>query len=198
MINSPRPLFLLHQTIQLALCIQVGRVLLASTKPRWIHWTGEAWFTTAENTLPLLQSPPLPPTLGIAHSDLRLVCGCLAMETHFMMLPINIYCAVFVWKLVLSVATKDRQFLRATRFSTRRSRSVSLCDLPLCGWAVVAPVHFHFTITALAVDRGSSSRTDILINWLVGKVASYDGAMLKATEFFSFLFIVLFHLYLTR
>ena len=55
-------------------------------------------------------------------------------------------------------------------FSTRRSRSVSLCGLPLRGWAVVAPRHFHFTITELTFDRGSSSRaeiwrTDLLERW---------------------------------
>ena len=36
---------------------------------------------------------PLQPTLGIVHGDLTLVCGCLAMETHFMKLPTNSYCA---------------------------------------------------------------------------------------------------------
>jgi hypothetical protein len=36
---------------------------------------------------------PLQPTLGIAHGELRLVCGCSAMETHFMKLPTNSYCA---------------------------------------------------------------------------------------------------------
>jgi hypothetical protein len=34
--NSPRPLFLLHQTSQLALCIQTGSILLASAKPRFV------------------------------------------------------------------------------------------------------------------------------------------------------------------
>ena len=59
---------------------------------------GEAWFITPENTLPLLQSPmaasftPLQPTL-IEHVDLRLVCVCSAMDTHFMTLPTNSYCA---------------------------------------------------------------------------------------------------------
>ena len=57
-----------------------------------------------------------------------------------------------------------------TWFSTWQSRSVSLCGIPLCGWAVVAPRCFHFTITALTVDRGSSSRaeiirTDLLERW---------------------------------
>jgi hypothetical protein len=36
----------------------------------------------------------------IALRDLRLVCGCLAMETHFMKLPTNSYCA--------DVASTDR------------------------------------------------------------------------------------------
>ena len=58
-----------------------------------------AWFITPENAFPLLQSPmaasftPLQPTLGIAHGDLRLVCDCSAMETHFMKLLTNSYCA---------------------------------------------------------------------------------------------------------
>ena len=60
---------------------------------------------------------------------------------------------------VVSVVAKNRC---ATLFHTRRSRSVSLCGLPLCGWAVVAPRCFHFTITALTVDCGSSSRAEIL------------------------------------
>jgi hypothetical protein len=69
--NSPRPLFLLHKTLQLTLCIGTGSVLLASDKPRFI---------TPENAFPVLQSPmaasftPLQPTLGIANGDL--VCGC--------------------------------------------------------------------------------------------------------------------------
>jgi hypothetical protein len=36
---------------------------------------------------------PLQPMLAIAHGDLRLVCGCSAMETHFRKLPKNSYCA---------------------------------------------------------------------------------------------------------
>ena len=36
---------------------------------------------------------PLQPTLGIAHGDLRLVCGSSAMETHFMKLQTNGSCA---------------------------------------------------------------------------------------------------------
>ena len=39
---------------------------------------------------------PLQPTLGmviIGHGELRLVCGCSAMETHFMKLLTNNYCA---------------------------------------------------------------------------------------------------------
>jgi hypothetical protein len=36
---------------------------------------------------------PLQLTLGIEYGELRLVCGCLAMETHFIKLPTNSYCA---------------------------------------------------------------------------------------------------------
>jgi hypothetical protein len=84
-----------------------------------------------------------------------------------------------VWNSGVSVATEDRPFLLAALFSTRQSHSVSLCGLSLCGRAVVAPRRFHFTITALTVDQGSSSRADI---W---RADSYDGATLKVTELFS-------------
>ena len=65
-----------------------------------------------------------------------------------------------VWNLVVSVETEDRP----------SSHSVSLCGLPLHGWAVVAPRCFHFTITALTVDRDSSIRaemwrTNLLERW---------------------------------
>jgi hypothetical protein len=36
---------------------------------------------------------PLQPTLGIAHGDLRLVWSCSAMETNFMKILTNSYCA---------------------------------------------------------------------------------------------------------
>ena len=112
--------------------------------------------------------------LGIVHGDLRLVCGCLAMETNFMKLLIQTVLLLkllpeAVWNSVVSAAIEDRQSLRAMSFSTRRSRSLSLCGLPLHSWAVVAPRCFHFTITALAVDQGSSSMaeiwTDLLKRW---------------------------------
>ena len=54
---------------------------------------------TPENAIPLLQRPmaarftPFQPMLGISHGDVRLVCGCSAMETHFIKLPMNSYCA---------------------------------------------------------------------------------------------------------
>jgi hypothetical protein len=50
---------------------------------------------------------PLQPTLGIAHGDLRFVCGCSAIETHFLKLSSNsscadvrpFYCKVCLWRL---------------------------------------------------------------------------------------------------
>ena len=81
------------------------------------------------------------------HGDLRLVCGCSGMEIASR------------GSLLVSVATED----------TRQSHSVSLCDLPLCVCAVVAPRRYHFTMTALTVYRGSSSRADILRTDLLDK-----------------------------
>ena len=67
--KQPQPLFVLPQTLQWALYIHQSREPMVAS------------FT------------PLQPMLAIAHGDLRLVCGCLAMETHFMKLPTNSYCA---------------------------------------------------------------------------------------------------------
>ena len=41
--NSPRPLFLLRQTLQLTVCIGAGNVLLAPTKPRFVRRTARWW-----------------------------------------------------------------------------------------------------------------------------------------------------------
>ena len=152
--HSPRPLFFLHQTLQLALCIWAGSVLLASAKPRLVSQTDRWWFINPKNAFPLLQNPmvvsftPLQPTLGIAHGDLKLVWGCSAKETHFIMFLINSYCADVASRgsldSVVSVANKNRWFLRTMRFSTRRSRSASLYYLPLRDWAIVASRRFHF------------------------------------------------------
>ena len=87
---------------------------------------------TPENTFPLLQSPmatsftPLQPTLGIAHADLRLVCDCLAMETHFMKLPTNRSCADVASSGSLELGSEC-----FNRFSTQLSHSVNLCGPPL-------------------------------------------------------------------
>jgi hypothetical protein len=79
----------------------------------------------------------------------------------------------------------QRQFGTLQCFSTRQSRSVSLCGLPLCGWAIVAPRHFHFTITGLTILPAQLLQGRHLTNLLIGKVASYDSAMLNVTELFS-------------
>ena len=128
MTNSPRPLFLLHQTLQLAVCIQAGSVLLAFAKPRFVRRTAR-WWSMIHHSRECVSTAP--------ESNEGKLCT------------------------VVSVATEDRRFLRATRFNTLQSRSVSLCGLPLRGWTCVAPRYFHFTITALTVDRGMSSRSDI-------------------------------------
>ena len=121
---------------------------------------------------------PIQPTLGIVHGDLRLVCGCSAMETHFMKLLTNSYRADVASRGSLELCSECclSSVTIFTRYALQHSRvrSLSLCGLPLCGSAIVAPRSFYFTITALIVDRGSSSRTEIWRN-----VASYDGATLS-------------------
>jgi hypothetical protein len=163
----------LDQTLQLALRIRLGSVLLASAKPRLVRWTSR-WWSGIHHSIKRVSTSP-ESNVG----ELRLVCGCSATETHFMKLWTVIVLMLIpeaVWNLVVSVATEDRWFLRTALFIIQQSRSVSLCGPPLRGWVVGAPRCFHFT-----VDRGRSSRA----NWPVEKVASYDGAMLKVTELFS-------------
>jgi hypothetical protein len=63
--------------------------------------------SSLENAFSLLQSPmaasitPLQPTLCIEHGDLRLVCGCSAMETIFMKLPTKIIVLTLLPEAVL-------------------------------------------------------------------------------------------------
>ena len=105
---------------------------------------GEACFITPENAFPLLQSPmavrftSLQLTLSVAHGDLRFVCSCSEMETHFMKLSMNSACAdvvsrVSFWNSVVSVSTDDTIFLRYVL----QHSAVPLCELvwplSLCG-----------------------------------------------------------------
>ena len=73
--NHPRPFFLLHQMLQLALCIAADTFSWYPPNP-----------TVSSVT-------PLQPTIGIAHDDLQLVCSSSAMETHFKKLPTSSSCA---------------------------------------------------------------------------------------------------------
>ena len=79
-----------QDSMQRSQIILAGSPPLASAEPRFI---------TPENSFPLLHSAmtgsftSLLLTFGIAHGDLRLVCSWSAMETHFMTLQTNSYCA---------------------------------------------------------------------------------------------------------
>jgi hypothetical protein len=61
-----------------------------------------AWFIPPENMFPQLRSTmaarftELQPTFGIARGSFRLVCGCSAMENHFVTCPTNSSCADIV------------------------------------------------------------------------------------------------------
>jgi hypothetical protein len=128
-------------------------------------------FISPENTFPLIQSPMVASftsfqlTLGIAHGDLRLVCTSSAMETHFMKLLTNSYCADVASRGSLELGreqcNRGRTIFTCYTLSTIQPRSVSLGGLPHCGWAVFASRRFHFIITAPKVDWGSSSRAEI-------------------------------------
>ena len=148
--NSPWQLFLLHQTLQLALCIGAGSDL-ASAKPRWwsvihhfrelistasVQWPWALYLcVTARPWKPIHEAP-----------DEQFLCW-RCFQRQF---------GTQLW--VLQQRTDDFYTLGA---SALRSRAVSLCSLTLCGWAVVAPRRFHFTITALIVNWGSTSRANI-------------------------------------
>ena len=134
---------------------------------------GEEWSITLENlisTAPESNSSKLYTTPADACIDAAQPWK--PMETHLMKLPMSSSCAYVSSRCslelfsefcnsVVGVASMDRQFF--TCFSTWWPHSVSLCGLPLRGWAVVAPRPFHFTITALTVDQGNSSGAEI---WL--------------------------------
>jgi hypothetical protein len=135
--------------------------------------------SSLQNVFPLLQvlmaasiTPPQP-TLGIAHGDLRL----LSHGNSFHEAPDK---KLLCWCCFGSECCSWGQTLFYALRTSAWYHSVSLCGLPLTGWAIVAPRCFHFTITALTADQGRN-----LTNWLVRKVASYDGAILKVTDFFS-------------
>jgi hypothetical protein len=115
---SPRPLFLLHQTLELALCIGAGRVLLASTNPDYLH--SSSWCLHILILGLCAAARPWKPT---SWSTQRTVL-------------VRTLIPEAVWNSVVSV---DRRFLHTTHFSTRWCHSVSLCGLPLLGWATVAP-----------------------------------------------------------
>lgn len=77
----------------------------------------EVWFIRGHCSVQRCHDLPVQLMLAIAHSDLRLMCSCSAMETHFM-----------------------------KHLSTWQSHTLSLHDLLLCGLSAIYPRCFHFTI----------------------------------------------------
>uniref|UniRef100_A0A8C8JDH8 FERRY endosomal RAB5 effector complex subunit 3 n=1 Tax=Oncorhynchus tshawytscha TaxID=74940 RepID=A0A8C8JDH8_ONCTS len=83
---------------------------------------------------------PLQPTLGIAHGDLKLVCGYSAMEIHFMKLPTNSSCADVASRGSLELDTekmkKNKGKVNTTTekefvFRFRAGRNVCVLKVPL-------------------------------------------------------------------
>jgi hypothetical protein len=121
------PLFLLQQTVQLVLCTGAGSVLLASAKPRSPVWTARGWSV-------------------IHHAKEHVSTAPESNGGELYTTPANAWHCAWLSQACMRLGSE------CCNFSTRRSCSVSLCGLPLCRWAVVAPRRFHFTITALTVD----------------------------------------------
>ena len=131
----------------------------------------EAGFITPENTFPLFQSPmavsftPLQLMLGIAHGDFKLVFGYSSMETHFMKLQTNSYCANVAFRVSLELDSEccNQGQTIFTRYSLQHS-AVPFCALV---WPTTSRLKhccsqtFPFHNKARIVDRGSSSRADI-------------------------------------
>ena len=91
----------------------------------------------------------LQPMLGIALGDLRLVCSCSAMETHFMKLPMNSSCA--------EVASRGNSELgrvlqpRTDNFCALRVSALGCPVLRAC-------VAYHFAAEQLLILDVSSSK----------------------------------------
>jgi hypothetical protein len=131
--NSPRPLFLLHQTLQLALCIRTDSVLLASDKPRLVRRTARGQSVIHHSREHVSTAPE-----SNAGEDLHPSSRCLALH----MVILGLCAAAQPWKpisrrsrrtvivlmllpeavgnSVVSVATEGRRFLRAMLLSTQR------------------------------------------------------------------------------
>jgi hypothetical protein len=133
--NSPRPLFLLRQTLQFALCIGAGGVLLTSqicpSDCQMVKRDSSLQRMYFHCSSPIVVSfTPLQPTLGIAHDDIWLVCGCSAMEAHFMKLLTNRSCADVASRGSLELCSEccNRGQIIFTRYALQHS-AVSFCEL---------------------------------------------------------------------
>jgi hypothetical protein len=145
--NSPRPLFLLHQTLHLAQYLRLGSGLLATAKPRF----GRLVISHSREHVSTVQW-----WWALYHSSWRLalrmvILGSCADAWTWKSISGSSQQKVIVLTLLPaairnSVVGEDRGFLRVSALDGPILR---LCGLTLHGWAIVAPRHFHFTITAL-------------------------------------------------
>jgi hypothetical protein len=108
-------------------CIGAGIVFLASTKPRFVQsdcqMMNHITLHQSREAFPLLQSPivasftPLQPTLALR---MVILCLCAAAQPSWQAISwcsrltviVLTFLAKAVWKLVMSVATEERPFLR--------------------------------------------------------------------------------------
>lgn len=132
---------------------------------------GKAWFITPESILPLL-------TRGehaLCHPSWHLVLDIVILYLSAAVRPwkaiswsswytvLMMLLPEAVWSSVVNDSAEDR-WLCGT--GTQRPCSESLHCLLFHGRAVVAPRCFYFTVIALIVDQGRSSRTEISRTYL--------------------------------
>ena len=116
--NSPRRLFFLHQTLQLALCIGACSVLLASAKPRFARW-----WSMIHHSRECISTAPVQWWRALLHSSQRLALVILGLcEAARPWKPISwsfqqtvtvlTLLPKAIWNLKVIVATENRRVMQ--------------------------------------------------------------------------------------
>ena len=161
--NSPRPKFPLHQTLHLAVCIRAGSILLASSEPRFVSLTDRLWRVIPHSREHVSTAPE-------SNGGELYTTPADAWPSNWKPISWSYWNSASRDRLELGSECWNWRQTIITSYALQWSCSVSLSCLPLRSWAVIAHRCFHFTITALTVDRRSASRaemlqTDLLEKW---------------------------------
>ena len=93
--------------------------------------------------------------LGIAHGDLKLGCGCSAMETHFIKLSTNSYCAYVASRGSLEIGSECCNGGQTVCTHYMLQHSVPFCELVWLAWLVANISQLELAIE-LAFELGST------------------------------------------